>query len=100
MSKREHIEEAVIEGDADDFLPDDKFYTLTMAEILEKQGLKKDALKIYTRLLNKKGQNNSIVRERIEKLIHGSKEFSSYYVRDNGKENFERWIHKLQKGEA
>jgi len=53
----EHIEETVIEEDGgEDWLPDDKFYTLTMAGVLERQGLKKGAKKIHETLLMKGGQ--------------------------------------------
>ncbi|MBI5047331.1 MAG: hypothetical protein HZB54_00065, partial [Deltaproteobacteria bacterium] len=53
---KEHIGEAIVEEDGVELLPDDKFYTVTMAEILERQGLKKDAMKIYQILLKKGGQ--------------------------------------------
>ena len=50
---------------------DDRFYTLTMAEILEKQGFKKDAVRIYHALLKKGDHNSSIIGERLNRLKGG-----------------------------
>ncbi|MBI3753033.1 MAG: hypothetical protein HY266_03175 [Deltaproteobacteria bacterium] len=89
----DHIEEAVIEDDSGEWLPDDKFYTLTMAEILERQGLKRDALRIYKRLLKKGGQNSIAIQERIDKLSG-----HSFRANEEMKKDFIKWINKLQKG--
>ncbi|MBI5874460.1 MAG: hypothetical protein HZB81_01190 [Deltaproteobacteria bacterium] len=85
----EHIEEDDSEHER---LPDDdKFCTLTMAEILERQGMKKDAMKIYQALLKKGGQNGLLIQERMDKL-------SGHSLRSNEdrKKDFINWINKLQ----
>lgn len=93
----EHIEEDDSEQER---LPDDdKFCTLTMAEILERQGMKKDAMRIYQALLKKGGQNSLAIRERIEKLMDDNKGNPSKAYEDR-KSNFLNWINKLQKSGA
>ncbi|MBI5048933.1 MAG: hypothetical protein HZB54_08315 [Deltaproteobacteria bacterium] len=89
-----HIEEAIIaedDGEEERLPVNDKFYTVTMAEILERQGLKKDAMKIYQILLKKGGQNNLVIKEKIERLmmVQGA---------EDRKKDFINWINKLQKG--
>ncbi|MBI3398048.1 MAG: hypothetical protein HY026_02270 [Deltaproteobacteria bacterium] len=75
--ERETVEEAIIEegDDNEGWLPDnDKFYTLTMAEILERQGLKRDAIKIYQVLLKKGGHDMGfleILKELVDKAPGG-----------------------------
>lgn len=75
---------------------DDKFYTLTMAEILERQGLKKDAMKIYQVLLRKAGQNNLAIQHRIERLMEGSNGKIPSEDFNERKKHFINWIDKLQ----
>lgn len=87
-------EETVTEEDSSEHtqLPDDdKFYTMTMAEILERQGMKKDAMRIYQALLKKGGQNSLFIQEKIDKL-------SGHSLRSNDerKKDFINWINKLQ----
>lgn len=74
---------------------DDKFCTVTMAEILERQGMKKDAMRIYQMLLQKGGQNIPLIQERLDKL-------RGHFPRTNNdrKNDFINWINKLQKGGA
>jgi|GEM_PF-1134928 len=71
----EHIEEAVIEEDGGEYwLPDNKFYTLTMAGVLERQGLKKGAKKIHETLLMKGGQKMGfleILKEMVDNVKGG-----------------------------
>ncbi len=98
----EVIEEAVIEEGAEEneWLPgDDRFYTLTIAEILERQGFKKDALKIYHGLLKKGGQDSLIIKERIERLT-GDKDTRdpSVQVDEKRRKNFINWVEKVKKG--
>ena len=101
-----HIEEAIIEeighgadNPSEEWLSNDKFYTLTMAEILERQGLKKDAMKIYQALLTKGGENSLIIKEKIERLKYGNdaKGLSSQAYEDK-KKDFINWVNKLQRG--
>lgn len=89
----EHIEEDDVEHER---LPDDdKFCTMTMAEILERQGMKKDAIRIYHALLKKGGQNNLLIQERMDKLSG-----RSFRSNEDRKNDFINWINKLQKGGA
>lgn len=98
----EHAEEAVIE-DNSEWLSDDKFYTLTMAEVLERQGLKKEAIKIYQALINKTGHDSMVIEEKLKKLMPDNKVASSNNSlgsnrHDSRKGDFLNWINKLQKG--
>lgn len=87
----EHIEEDDSEDER--LSDDDKFCTLTMAEILERQGMKKDAMRIYQTLLKKGGQNSLLIQERMDKLSGHSLRSS-----EDRKKDFINWINKLQKG--
>lgn len=100
----DHIEEMTIDEDNEENgpLPErDEFYTLTMAEILEQQGLKTDALKVYHILLKKAGENNLNIRCRIEKIL-GSNYRTDVYVEKSEvrKRCFANWVHKLRKERA
>ena len=76
-----HKEESVVEevspgadNPSEEWLPDDKFYTSTMAEILERQGLKKGAKKIHETLRMKGGQKMGfleILKEMVDNVKGG-----------------------------
>jgi hypothetical protein len=103
MSAFKEMNREVIREDGEEagYLPDnDNFYTLTMAEILERQGLKEDALRVYQALLGKKGQNSLIITHRIKRLA-GSDSIKGYSLHnlDERRKSFDNWLNKL-KGEG
>jgi len=97
----DHMEEMTIDEDYEEngSLPErDEFYTLTMAEILEQQGLKTDALKVYQALLKKAGKNNLNIRCRIEKILESNYRTNVYVEKSEvRKRYFANWVHKLRK---
>ena len=97
----DHMEEMTIDEDYEEngSLPErDEFYTLTMAEILEQQGLKTDALKVYQALLKKAVKSNLSIRCRIEKILESNYRTNVYVEKSEvRKRYFANWVHKLRK---
>lgn len=84
--------------DREYFAYNDKFCTLTMAEILEKQGLKREAIKIYQVLLEKGGQE-LIIKERLKRLMYGDNlQLSSSQHNEDKMKGFIKWVDKLKGG--